>query len=174
MCAHASVCPCVRKRLATHHDNRGVSRKLLAGAGGGVGHGAGQLLVAQLVHAVREALHLAHRQQHGGVLGLDRQHLALGVQRGDLLLVAADLERQLLSKHPREPAGSGVILSEIPLDRSFLIGRGLSEKLPLDLLRRPMLRRCGGEEEVEWKHSFLPPPPGLCAQATQCVSTGRE
>lgn len=102
-----SMCP---KGFATHHDNGGVRWKLLATAGGGGRHGGGtgQLLVAQLVHAVREALHLAHRQQHGGVLGLDRQHLALGVQRGDLLLVAADLLRQLLSKHSREEPPSKI------------------------------------------------------------------
>lgn len=36
------------------------------------------------------------------MLGLHRQHLALGLERGDLLLVATDLLGQLLSKHPPE------------------------------------------------------------------------
>ena len=97
---------CPKKGFAAHHDDRGVCRKLLVGGGGC--HGAGQLLITQLVHAVRQAVHLVDRQQHGGVLGLHRQHLALGVEGGDLLLVATDLLGQLLSKHPpTAPPGSG-------------------------------------------------------------------
>ncbi len=85
-----------KKGFATHHDDRGVCWKLL-----GCGcHSTGKLLITQLVHAVREALHFADRQQHGGVFGLHRQHLTLGVKGGDLLLVSTDLLGQLLSKHP--------------------------------------------------------------------------
>lgn len=40
------------------------------------------------------------------MLGLHSQHLALGVERGDLLLVATDLLGKLLSKHPPEENGS--------------------------------------------------------------------
>lgn len=89
-----------KKGFATHHDDRGVCWELLVG-GAVVGrHRIGQLLITQLVHAVREALHLVDRKQHSGVFGFHCQHLAFGVERGDLLLVATDLLGQLLSKHP--------------------------------------------------------------------------
>lgn len=99
------------KGFATHHDDRGVCWKLVGWRGDRPS--TGQLLITQLVHAVREALHLTDCQEHGGVFGLHRQHLALGVERGDLLLVATDLLGQLLSKHPPArqktppPPGSG-------------------------------------------------------------------
>lgn len=126
MCGCGGVC--VLKAFATHHDDGGVCWKLLAGAIGGSGHSAGQLLITQLVHAVREALHLADRQQHGGVFGLHRQHLTLGVERGDLLLVATDLLGQLLSKHPpqehqhhRHPQGQESVAQSTAEDQYFLI-----------------------------------------------------
>lgn len=89
-----------KKGFATHHDDRGVCWELLVGGGVAVRHRTRQLLITQLVHAVRKALHLVDGQQHGGVFGFHRQHLALGVEGGDLLLVATDLLGQLLSKHP--------------------------------------------------------------------------
>lgn len=71
----------------TYHDHRGVGR------------GRGEELPVQVLRPLRQPLHLGHRQQHGGVLGFHGQHLALGVQRGDLLLVALDFLSQLLRKH---------------------------------------------------------------------------
>lgn len=83
--------PPKNRGFPTHHDYRGVCWKLLGVSCGGVCHSAGKLLVTQFIHAVWKALHLADRQQHSGVFGLHCQHLALGVERGDLLLVATDL-----------------------------------------------------------------------------------
>lgn len=55
--------------------------------------------MVQVLSPFRQPLDLGHGQQHGGVLGFHRQHLAFGIQRGDLLLVALDFLRQLLRKH---------------------------------------------------------------------------
>lgn len=61
--------------FATHHDNRGVCWLLGRGR-----HSTGQLFITQLIHAIRKALHLTDRQQQGGMLGLDSEHLTLGVE----------------------------------------------------------------------------------------------
>lgn len=68
-----------------YHDHGGVRGRVF-----------GERLGVQLVQALGEPLHLGDGEEHGGVLGLHRQHLALGVERGDLLLVAPDLLGQLL------------------------------------------------------------------------------
>ena len=111
----ACTCVCVSVSPA-HHDDGGVGGQLLVavahavavGRGGGGGGAVGRrhqlvVLVTEVLPAVRQAVAVGDRQQHGGVLGLYRQHLALGVQRGDPLLVALDLLGQLLSTHRSGP-----------------------------------------------------------------------
>lgn len=90
-------CPAHLALTLTYHDHRGVGR------------GRWEELPVQVLRPLRHPLHLGHRQQHGGVLGFHRQHLALGVQRGDLLLVALDFLSQLLRKHFPTPVSQSSI-----------------------------------------------------------------
>lgn len=60
-----------------------------------------------LLHLGQPAFHVADCQQQRGVLGLHRQHFALGVERGDLLLVAFNLLGQLLRREASEAEAVG-------------------------------------------------------------------
>lgn len=74
----------------------------------------GASLPVRLLQAFREPFHITDRQQHGSILGFHRQHLALGVQGGNLLLVTFDLLGQLLFKIPQSPIALNLYMLSSP------------------------------------------------------------
>lgn len=83
----AQIMSTVTKEGIAYHNHRGMS---------GV---CWQQVWIQLLHSLGQPLHFCHCQQHGGMFCFHCQHLALGIQRSNLLLVSFDLLSQLLRKH---------------------------------------------------------------------------
>lgn len=80
------------------------------------------------------------------MFGLHRKHLALGMKQGDLLLIAADLLGQLLSKHSppnrkhRRPRGQRhVVWSAMEINSSRMVkdgGGSVGAALNAELVRK--------------------------------------